>query len=138
MKTIAMVGAFVFSVAFGTCQMEYQPLLIRGSYSTKNSQTHYVIEFWNRSNRPIEGMRLRKAGLNIHNLTFDPEYRIPTIQPGKKYTLGVWVRGKLETLADVDLIGIQGRFYQGTTQYHMFFRNPTNCPNWNGGWHVPN
>jgi hypothetical protein len=128
MRAIALVTALVFSLVFAGGQDFRTPLEIQGSYRVVENQTKYVIVFRNTSDRPIDGMRLKRAGTFLHYLSFSPEFYIPKILPGKKHTFTVWIRGSVSPFSETELIGVEGRYWQGSRTSYLFFKQPRECP----------
>src|SRR6185369_6033656 len=70
-----------------------QPLAVDASLSVVGPDTKYTVTFKNRGNLTVTDLKVQRVGISILYRDFCPAYYIPSIKPGKTYTLSVYCRG---------------------------------------------
>ena len=125
------MGLVAASVALASPKQTMPPLGVKVQYYSVDKDTKYVVTFTNRSDYPIEQLRIQQVGLRALSRTFRPAAEIPTIKAGKTYTFNVLVRGTIVQTAPDDVIYVTG-LYRNNSQssqalnYHVKICNVEN------------
>ena len=113
-------------------QMTALPLLIRGYAVQDGLDTKYSIEVRNVGREVVSGICVKEAGDAIHSRTFNPDFLLPTIAPGRTHTLNVWIRGNISPLPDSCQIGVRATYRIGTRTYNTFLPAWDRWKSWRG------
>lgn len=97
------------------------PLEISNFSREDGIETVYSIVFKNVSRETVTDLRIRQAGTYYHSRSFNPDFVIPPIRPGKKHTFNVWIRGKVEPLPHSEDVGVVAQYLQGTRRFDLSF-----------------
>jgi hypothetical protein len=128
MKIIAFLLVGFASVAVADEPFYSSPLIVEGSSSIRGSSTTYVLKLKNLGNRPIEKLRIFRAGMPIHYVSYNPRFVVARIPSKGCYELRFTLRGALAPAPDSRDYGIEADYRYGNDGMSINFPQPCRKP----------
>lgn len=124
MKALTFLILGLAATGLAGQQFHGNPLLVSGTYVTKNSQTTYTITLQNITNAPVTDIQIKRAGIWIHSHSYRPVWRLPDIPAKGKKVITVTIRGTVSGLVDPCMIGVEATLRHGKSKTAIALPQP--------------